>query len=483
MPDLVAKLELNASEYESGVQGVGRLTETVFNRVGKSVGDVGGRLGKLSDAGRRMGDNVAAGGKQAEAAVDGVGKHADTTGEKMEKAFGAMRWTRLVGMYALIRTGAAALEGTFAELAAHEDLSAAKMGGDYEGILRAQLEVVKANEQLAQSFPVLGGIIAKTWAADEKGLEQAITSEEKLTESLRKAEEQGVKMHQEAVLEKMKLDGKSDAEIGQARLNFLAFKETKELDALQEALEQEGKYARVAQQKLQDSRSKILFSPEEVAAHGPEMLAYEEHLRAFNVFKQGMEEKNAVEEAKIWQKSTEYQLAELEKRLQAFTAFTARLQSLAAAASRSAGLPPERTQFRTDAYDQKGGPRAYQDVTSMEQAEFADMWAGLEGHASGGYISGPSGIDTVPAWLTAGEFVVNASSARRNAGWLSAINEGVTLPGNAQRFASGGSVQQAAPAVHITANITVNPPPGSNPRDIARAVVDELARLKIRGRG
>jgi hypothetical protein len=81
----------------------------------------------------------------------------------------------------------------------------------------------------------------------------------------------------------------------------------------------------------------------------------------------------------------------------------------------------------------------------------------------------------------------NAAAAQRNAGWLSAINEGITLPGDfgrgAQRFASGGSVHPSAPPIHITANITVNPPPGSDPREIARSVVDEIARLKIRGRG
>ena len=118
--------------------------------------------------------------------------------------------------------------------------------------------------------------------------------------------------------------------------------------------------------------------------------------------------------------------------------------------------------------------------------------AAMGRYSEGGYISGPSGIDTVPAWLTPGEFVVNADAARRNAWLLPAINDDVTLPGNlsassmagTQRFAPGGLVQQQSmPPVHVTANIVVNPPPGANPRDIARAVVDELARLKIRGRG
>jgi acetylornithine deacetylase/succinyl-diaminopimelate desuccinylase-like protein len=85
------------------------------------------------------------------------------------------------------------------------------------------------------------------------------------------------------------------------------------------------------------------------------------------------------------------------------------------------------------------------------------------------------------------------AAAQRSSRWFSAINRGgtgaspVQIPAEGgwatQRFAGGGSVQHSALPVHVTANITVNPPPGANPRDIARAVVDELARLKIRGRG
>ena len=100
----------------------------------------------------------------------------------------------------------------------------------------------------------------------------------------------------------------------------------------------------------------------------------------------------------------------------------------------------------------------------------------------GGHISGPTGTDTVSAWLTPGEFVVNAGATQRNAAWLDAINEGATLPGNAQRFASGGLVQPGAPPVQMTNNITINPPPGTNPREIARMVFDEIKRLERRGR-
>lgn len=47
-------------------------------------------------------------------------------------------------------------------------------------------------------------------------------------------------------------------------------------------------------------------------------------------------------------------------------------------------------------------------------------------HAKGGFISGPGGIDNIPAWLTAGEFVINAGATARNRAALEAINSGAT---------------------------------------------------------
>jgi TP901 family phage tail tape measure protein len=57
-------------------------------------------------------------------------------------------------------------------------------------------------------------------------------------------------------------------------------------------------------------------------------------------------------------------------------------------------------------------------------------------HADGGWISGPGGPrdDMVPAWLSAGEYVVNARSAAQNAMLLEAINSG-------GRYADGGWVR------------------------------------------
>ena len=60
----------------------------------------------------------------------------------------------------------------------------------------------------------------------------------------------------------------------------------------------------------------------------------------------------------------------------------------------------------------------------------------------------------------------------------------LTANGSATRRSDGsGSVEHSAPPVQVTANITVNAPTGSDLRDTARQIVDELARLKIRGHG
>jgi len=52
-----------------------------------------------------------------------------------------------------------------------------------------------------------------------------------------------------------------------------------------------------------------------------------------------------------------------------------------------------------------------------------------QARATGGVINGPKGTDTVPAWLTPGEFVVNAEASKRNAPLLHAINAGYYAEG------------------------------------------------------
>lgn len=55
-----------------------------------------------------------------------------------------------------------------------------------------------------------------------------------------------------------------------------------------------------------------------------------------------------------------------------------------------------------------------------------------QAHAQGGYISGPgTGLsDSIPAFLSNGEFVVNAESTRRNRSLLEALNRGASVVGS-----------------------------------------------------
>jgi len=89
--------------------------------------------------------------------------------------------------------------------------------------------------------------------------------------------------------------------------------------------------------------------------------------------------------------------------------------------------------------------------------------------ALGGLIHGPGGIDNVPAWLTAGEYVVNARATREFLPVLQAINTG-----NAQRFAQGGSVQNIS-----FGDITITG--GQTSEITARALVRDIKREMRRG--
>jgi hypothetical protein len=56
--------------------------------------------------------------------------------------------------------------------------------------------------------------------------------------------------------------------------------------------------------------------------------------------------------------------------------------------------------------------------------------------ATGGEVQGEDGIDRVPAWLTAGEFVMTKEAASRNRSLLESMNRGLVVP----RYAGGGIV-------------------------------------------
>lgn len=66
-----------------------------------------------------------------------------------------------------------------------------------------------------------------------------------------------------------------------------------------------------------------------------------------------------------------------------------------------------------------------------------DNWLGFAKGGKVGYFAtgGPSGTDTIPAWLTPGEFVMNADATRQYLPYLQSMNKGA-------RFSTGGMVPQ-----------------------------------------
>ncbi len=70
-----------------------------------------------------------------------------------------------------------------------------------------------------------------------------------------------------------------------------------------------------------------------------------------------------------------------------------------------------------------------------------------KGFRHGGKATGPGGIDNVPAWLTAGEWVNTVDATRANLPWLEAMNNGLVLP----RFEQGGMVPELEQVKRIAA--------------------------------
>jgi len=109
------------------------------------------------------------------------------------------------------------------------------------------------------------------------------------------------------------------------------------------------------------------------------------------------------------------------------------------------------------------------------------------GHlATGGLVTGPGTrtSDSIPAWLSNGEFVVNAAAAARNLPALFAMN--------AQRFASGGTVtpleqRQQALADQRTINQSLrgfSPRPGDSAGDVRSSLHQLIQSLRgVFGRG
>lgn len=78
------------------------------------------------------------------------------------------------------------------------------------------------------------------------------------------------------------------------------------------------------------------------------------------------------------------------------------------------------------------------------------------GFASGGFVSkGPSGIDTVPAWLTKKEFVMKVDAVKKyGVGFMNAVNQGKLA---VQGFANGGLVGNFLDGIGSIAASAVSP--------------------------
>lgn len=86
--------------------------------------------------------------------------------------------------------------------------------------------------------------------------------------------------------------------------------------------------------------------------------------------------------------------------------------------------------------------------TASGKALLADMHA--HGYARGGRITGPPGIDQVPMWGTAGEYVVNARSTAAHLPLLEAINRSSVRVPTAAIPVRGGDGATAGATIHNT---------------------------------
>lgn len=108
--------------------------------------------------------------------------------------------------------------------------------------------------------------------------------------------------------------------------------------------------------------------------------------------------------------------------------------------------------------------------TSSGKALLADMHA--HGYARGGPVTGPSGTDQVPAWLTSGEYVMTRQATDAHRPLLDALNYSTArVPVPAAPVLSGASGGAAGPA-QVTQHNTFH---AADPHVVARESARELA--------
>jgi hypothetical protein len=105
------------------------------------------------------------------------------------------------------------------------------------------------------------------------------------------------------------------------------------------------------------------------------------------------------------------------------------------------------------------------------------MATGTESKAQGGRIGrylaagGPAGTDVIPAWLSKGEFVMNAGATQKFASQLIAMNAGV----QPVYRNDGGNVTTSIGDINVTVK------GGDTGRQTAKSIAAELRRSLRRG--
>lgn len=121
-----------------------------------------------------------------------------------------------------------------------------------------------------------------------------------------------------------------------------------------------------------------------------------------------------------------------------------------------------------------------QEIQQIVNAPSSPVYRGrIHGNATGGYISGPGTgtSDSIPAWLSNGEYVIKAASVRKLG--LARLNH-MNATGNVPRFASGGYVGPTRWAPQATGggtiiNLTVNPVVPN--AEIGQIAANEIGRM------
>ena len=203
--------------------------------------------------GQKLGASVSAGGAQAQKAVEGVGAQGEASASKIEKAFGHIRWEHLLGAFALIRSGMAAMEFDFSTAAAHGEMADAILADNALGVLKAQKDIAESDRKFLASLPVIGAALSHLWDNDIKGMDDAMKKEEGMQKALEKDAEMVKKWDYEVALNKAKMTG-SKAEEQRVEAAFKGEEEQEKVAALEERVRDALNAQVDAQQKLGQSR-------------------------------------------------------------------------------------------------------------------------------------------------------------------------------------------------------------------------------------